>query len=395
MATHRETPPVTQLISGDEMKRLILEIASLDAPPSSRALRLGDKASIPQLLALDMNAWIYLAKAHYGRPERPSHAAALEAIRDATGAGALIAPVFPMNLTEVTDISAGDRRARLAAFMVSLSQNHSIVYSGTIREHEIHDAIQARYLARTHQSDVRTRILHWGIRAAVGIGKVQISTRSGDAVPADLQRLLDEVGAHPTLSELALANIFSSEDTQSNRQLDQDAANAMALARVGCTDLTWDERMAAETWNLIQRGTVREAIESVLVFNGLAGEPFFKWLEDEATRVAFFAAIPQLNVQAVLTLTRDRNRDAFPDRNDLKDLFFLGVALPYANFVITEKAWGHLARASHLAEHYGTTVLSLEDLPAVLRERLVSDGTGSHAQAAKPPVTTKEREGQL
>jgi hypothetical protein len=125
--------------------------------------------------------------------------------------------------------------------------------------------------------------------------------------------------------------------------------------------------MAAETWNLVQRGTVRKAIDRVLVFNGLAGEPFFKWLEGEPTRIAFFAAIPQLNVQAVLTLTRDRNRDAFPDRNDLKDLFFLGVALPYANFIVTEKAWGHLARASRLDALYQTLVVSLEDLPSAFR----------------------------
>jgi hypothetical protein len=394
-ASHDETLPVTQLISDEEMKQLIREIASLDAPPSSRAVRLGGKASLPKLLALDMNAWIYLSRAHYGRAERASHVAALEAIREATATGHLVAPVFPMNLTEVTDISAGDRRARLAAFMVSLSQNHSIVYSGTIRDREIHDAIQSRYLGRSDQSDVRSRLLHWGISPAVGIANVKVSTKSGEAVPARLQQLLDEVAHHPKLSELALANIFSRDDTERSRQLDQNAANAMALARVGCTELSWDERLAAETWNLAQKGTVRDAIDRMLVFNAVPPAPFFDWLENERQRVEFFAAIPQLNVQAILTLTRDRNRDAFPDRNDLKDLFFLGVALPYANFVVTEKAWGHLARASRLAEQYGTTVLSLEDVPGVLREQgLVGDPTGSHAPVATPPATTKEREGE-
>jgi hypothetical protein len=66
-------PQLKQLISDDEMKHLIREICSLDAPPSTHAARLGDEGTFPKLLALDMNAWIYLSKAHYGRAEHPSH----------------------------------------------------------------------------------------------------------------------------------------------------------------------------------------------------------------------------------------------------------------------------------------------------------------------------------
>lgn len=181
-------PQLSLLISNDEMKQLIREICALDAPPSTRAARLGDKGTFPKLLALDMNAWIYLSRAHYGRAEHPSHVAALESIRRAAAPGGVVAPVFPMNLTEVTDISAGDRRARLAAFMVSLSGNHSIVYSGTIRDREIHDAIQRCYLGRTQSSDIRTRILHWGVAAAVGIGGIEISKRARAECGASMDR---------------------------------------------------------------------------------------------------------------------------------------------------------------------------------------------------------------
>lgn len=268
-----------------------------------------------------------------------------------------MAPVFPMNLTEVTDISAGDRRARLAAFMVSLSGNHSIVHSGTIRDREIHDAIQRCYLGRTQSSDIRTRILHWGVAAAVGIGGIEISTASESGVPAALQLVVDEVSRHPRISELSLASVFSKEDTAHCRELDKNAAEAMARARDGCVNLTWDERLAAETWKLLQGGTVRGAIDRMLAFNGLPPDPFFSQLADEKRRREFFNAIPQLHVQSVLTLTRDRNRDASPDRNDLKDLFFLGVALPYADFVVTEKSWGHLSRASKVSAHYRTEVV--------------------------------------
>jgi hypothetical protein len=375
---------LAQLVSDDEMRRLIREVCALDAPPSSQAARLGDKGTFPKLLALDMNAWIYLSRAHYGRAERPSHVAALESISRATAASGVVAPVFPMNLTEVTDTSAGDRRARLAAFMVSLSGNHSIVYSGTIRDREIHDAIQRCYLGRAQRSDIRTRVLHWGVAAAVGIGGIEISTASGNGVPAALQLVLDEVSRHPRISELSLASVFSKEDTAHCRELDKKAAEAMAQTRDGCVNLTWDERLAAETWNLLQRGTVRDAIDRMLEFNGLPPDPFFNQLVEAKRRREFFNAIPQLHVQSVLTLTRDRNRDASPDRNDLKDLFFLGVALPYAEFVVTEKAWGHISRASKLSEHYGTQVVSLEDLPQVLEANGCYDPTSPNVGQGSP-----------
>lgn len=86
------SPQLSQLISNDEMKQLIREICALDAPPSTRAARLGDKGTFPKLLALDMNAWIYLSRAHYGRAEHPSHVAALESIRRAAAAGGVVGP---------------------------------------------------------------------------------------------------------------------------------------------------------------------------------------------------------------------------------------------------------------------------------------------------------------
>ena len=55
----------------------------------------------------------------------------------------------------------------------------------------------------------------------------------------------------------------------------------------------------------------------MLAFNGLRPHPFFSHLAAEKHRREFFNAIPQLHVQSVLTLTRDRHRDASPDRNDL------------------------------------------------------------------------------
>jgi hypothetical protein len=363
--------PIEHLLPPEEMKRLILEIAALDVPPSSQAMRLTrSKADLPKLLALDMNAWIYLARAAYGQANHPDHVAALDAIRNATALGKLVAPVFPMNLTEVGDVSRDDRRARLAAFMVDLSRNHSIMYSAPLRERELYDAVQSVYLGNPIRNDARARMLCWGIGPAVGIGGVRLVPKSGGDAPVVAQLLLDEVLAHPRISTIALSSIFSKEGTAAARQLDERCAEVLAYAQSGCADLTSDERLAAETWNLAEQGTVRGEIDRVLGRSGVPAVPFFDWLKEDSNRIRFFNAVPILRVQSALMLARDRNLDNVPHRNDMKDLFFLGVALPYANFVITEKAWGHIAKSSKIAAHFGTHVVSLSELP----QRLAQEG---------------------
>jgi hypothetical protein len=61
-----------------------------------------------------------------------------------------------------------------------------------------------------------------------------------------------------------------------------------------------------------------------------------------------------------------------------------GAEQVYAEFVVTEKAWGHISRASKLSEHYGTQVVSLEDLPQVLEANGCYDPTSLNVGQGSP-----------
>ncbi len=68
-------------------------------------------------------------------------------------------------------------------------------------------------------------------------------------------------------------------------------------------------------------------------------------------------------------LHRDRNQEHRTHRNDGKDFAFLKVAIPYANIVVTERSWAHVANSSGLAAKYGTVVTAdASELPRLLRE---------------------------
>ena len=84
--------------------------------------------------------------------------------------------------------------------------------------------------------------------------------------------------------------------------------------------------------------------------------------------VAAMPGVKRADAFVTLTLARNRDRVRLIPRNDLRDLDWLSVALPYANVVVAEKYWCHQVRATGLDEKYATTTLTnLRELPERLR----------------------------
>lgn len=89
---------------------------------------------------------------------------------------------------------------------------------------------------------------------------------------------------------------------------------------------------------------------------------------DDQNLSKFWQSVPSFHVLVQLMLTRDRNPHAPTQTNDGRDLAFLKLAIPYANIVMTENLWTHVANHSGLACLYNTEVRSdLGDLPELLR----------------------------
>jgi hypothetical protein len=79
--------------------------------------------------------------------------------------------------------------------------------------------------------------------------------------------------------------------------------------------------------------------------------------------------VPNLDVFVTLTLARNQDLVRPIHRNDLRDLDWLSVALPYSNIVVMENYWGHQVHSTSLDRKYCTIVLAdLRRLPDQLRE---------------------------
>jgi len=74
--------------------------------------------------------------------------------------------------------------------------------------------------------------------------------------------------------------------------------------------------------------------------------------------IEFFHSMPSLDVEIELATERDEFWNRPIDPNDLVDIAFLSVSVPYCDYVVTERFWLDLIQRKGLDKKYGTIVLS-------------------------------------
>jgi hypothetical protein len=79
----------------------------------------------------------------------------------------LIVPIHEINALEAARVNNGERRVRLATFMVALSENHCFRPTHTIANDEKRAAVASVYLGREARA-VRPRIVGYGLDALFG-----------------------------------------------------------------------------------------------------------------------------------------------------------------------------------------------------------------------------------
>lgn len=85
--------------------------------------------------------------------------------------------------------------------------------------------------------------------------------------------------------------------------------------------------------------------------------------------------IPTLDVLFTLGEAKTRDSSRATDPNDLWDLGFLAVAIPYCDVVVTERYWSALARSTKLDRKYSCQMLArTADLKSVLSSRSSREG---------------------
>ena len=88
---------------------------------------------------------------------------------------------------------------------------------------------------------------------------------------------------------------------------------------------------------------------------------------DHKAHVRMWESIAPIHVEAELAVERDAHYEKRIQGNDMFDIGFLSVAIPYCDIVVTERFWCHIANSTSLTSRYDTTMLTrLGELRAIV-----------------------------
>jgi hypothetical protein len=348
----------------------------------SRLLRPDDGG---QLVYLDLNHWIALARAATGHAAGGRFQDALALLRELCGAGRLVCPLSSTHYMEMSAIGNERRRFDVTAVMEELSGFRCLIPRDVVMEIEFEAMLDELGHESPDPHDA-VELLGRGVLRAFGMrGGLRIRNRQGDDVTdatrrgwpggpdafdvwaADSERLLDRSALRgPSAQE---------EPSLRSQGWDPTVARQVAERRAE-QERAQVSRFDAEPE--YRRGRLRDVVAARYL--ALEAEPQFQramrtrgidrpsmLLSDLDMARTFTDSLP--SADAYITVMAERHRD--PNRrwtaNDIFDIDALSVAVPYCDIVVTDKAAAHSANVTGLADRLDAKVLAkLDDLVAEL-----------------------------
>ncbi len=317
------------------------------------------KSGTPKCLYLDQNKWIELARAD-NRLDDGRLRPVLELIEHSISRGTIVVPLSDVHMLETVAAGGLDRRNRLARTMVRLSRNLAIRPAHIVQKEEISCAV-LELIGIPLNYEIRPTVVSTGIGEAVGI-RAEATGKPDDVAKFNAHLFSSEFTVYMLTDENLRTHTAGLRDQESIAAKEQDKRRLEALS-----ELSEDERLQVDVLGLMKRDDVSNRIVETLTLLNLPPNAAYRFLSSYQDHLRFIRSVPTLDVLLTLSQERYKAPARKTHRNDHKDIGFLRVAIPYANFVVTERYWAHVANQTGLAEKYDTSVISkLEDLPQLL-----------------------------
>lgn len=334
---------------------------------------------------LDLNHWISLAKAAVGHPDGVRSRPALDALRELRAAGQVLLPLSSTHYMEMARIRSARQRFDVAGVMEELSDFACLMDRTIVIRLELQEAF-CRLLGEGARIYSALPLLGNGGMQAFGMhGSLRIRDREGQDVTDDARARWPEGpeafdnwqrDAERQLNRALLAGPSEDERQElreeggspekaievGKKRAQQENDQATLLSeeprwrRGRLRDVVAARYLALEIEDTLNEESARRGLD----FPTLFSEP------DAARR--FTDSMPSADVWITLLTARHRNSQAPPwTVNDIHDADALSVAVPYCDFVATERHATHLLHAAGLPQRVNTAVVAtLDELVAAI-----------------------------
>ncbi len=317
------------------------------------------------LVYLDQNHLIDLARAESGSPRDP----AARQVRDLLLAGVksskVLCPLSRVHIIETSRIGDHDKRLHLARLLVALSDGWMLAGRSTRLTVEFELAV-----AKLFGEDVRAPVAPWPLvgNLVEAYGSIEyLSEKTG--IPAS------------TLSTVSALD--SRQQILSFLEFPFDAERRLGVENYshGADELTSRIEGRRAEWRGKSYDMRLRAYSAIVLIECKAdldrglrrwGKTFDDLMSLGDERCAgLIEMVPTLNVERLLAIQVEQQFQRTVSPNDANDVDALCAAIPYCDFVVTERMWAALARQSRVTDPYRAEVLgSLSELSARLEPLL-------------------------
>jgi hypothetical protein len=316
------------------------------------------------LVYLDQNKWIDLSRAYYKRVDGEKYTQTLAKVQKAVAKNTAILPLSAAHIIETQKITDIDRRKRLAKVMVEISKGWTIAPESYIVPQEISYSISKMLDKEVSISMPKgSRVIGRGVPFAFGSSEEPHKHLGiSDEMAVNFLTFLDDP---MVLFELLVGNDESIVKKGIKGFTRNAASYAQEIERKRNLGKKYSKviRKRAYIGDLLLRD--QEIFIMVFAQFGLSFKDFLSKGKKHIT--SFFEQIPIYDVEIGLATERNEHWDKSIDPNDMTDIGFLSVAIPYCDIVITEKFWADLAKRKKLSDKYKTTILSeLSDIENII-----------------------------
>ena len=195
----------------------------------------------PIIVYLDQNAWIKLARTHYGLESTAKNA--LAKLRRLIDEGKVVTPLSCVHIMETATPSDPARRERLARFMVELSHLNAIPPMMAVRKLEVTQSIK-RELGFEPALDLRRNLVRPGLAYALGCDLVITSP------DPEIKRRLECYLATNEAAVLLLAHGVDRKEMSEINKLHEEDARQIEQIRRAAADVVRRALSAPRPGNL-------------------------------------------------------------------------------------------------------------------------------------------------
>ena len=305
-----------------------------------------------QIIYLDQNKWIELARYHSGRERKPELKEIYDMIYEKSLSGEWVFPLSIMHYNETVTRKQENQRRDLAEYMGMISRNWGIFPFGVNKAEELFACVNPEKCSYTPVK----------YNPGCFVGKL-----------FNFEELLKSQGVPIDKDELAKTNIFTSrfnfflyfvengmadvgelkEDNlfyQNSLGALRDEDNSHNVPEKWKFDILFIQCFMTEYKDFLDKLDVTKEQKINLAYNY-----FIKRIPS-----SFYVYI------ALVYYSKLKNKQRKNHINDYKDIVSLAQALPYCDAVITEKYWSSLIVEHGLDKQYNTLVgKNLEDLKSL------------------------------